>query len=274
MPMKLAVSNIAWPSGADEDAFAVLDQHGVAGLEVAPTKLWPKPAEVPPGEVRRYREGVERHGLRVVAAQALLFGRPDLTVFGDAGTREATLEYLGAIVRLCAALGAEALVFGSPKNRRVGGLAPETAWRIAEEFFGRLAEVADRHGTVVVMEANPPEYEADFVTRAAEAAELVRRVNRPGLRLHLDTACMSLAGDDVAGVLEAHAPLLHHFHVSEPRLAPVSDATVDHPRFAEALRRSGYDRWVSIEMRAPEPFSADALDGAVAWAKRVYLGGG
>jgi len=237
MPMKLAVSNIAWPSGADEDAFAVLDQHGVAGLEVAPTKLWPKPAEVPPGEVRRYREGVERHGLRVVAAQALLFGRPDLTVFGDAGTREATLEYLGAIVRLCAALGAEALVFGSPKNRRVGGLAPETAWRIAEEFFGRLAEVADRHGTVVVMEANPPEYEADFVTRAAEAAELVRRVNRPGLRLHLDTACMSLAGDDVAGVLDESSRVRVAGVLAARRDLAVVEATVDTPLLDQATAR-------------------------------------
>ena len=49
-----------------------------------------------------------------------------------------------------------------------------------------------------MMEANPPEYGADFVTRAAEAIELVKAVNHPGFRLHLDTGCMTLANDPVA----------------------------------------------------------------------------
>ena len=168
-------------------------------------------------------------------------------------------------------MGAEALVFGSPKNRRIGDQDPEAVRPSALEFFGQLAEMAERHGTAVVLEANPPEYGADFVTRAAEAAEPVRRVGQPGLRLHLDTACMSLAGDDCAAVLAGAADLLHHFHISEPRLERVTDATLDHPGFAACLRRSGFDRWVSIEMRPPEPFDLKALEEAVLWARRTYL---
>jgi D-psicose/D-tagatose/L-ribulose 3-epimerase len=275
MSPRLAISNIAWPSGADEEVFAVLGRHGVTDIEVAPTKLWPRPAEVPMAAVRRWRDDLEGRGLRVAAAQALLFGRPDLTIFEDAPTRRSTLEYLDAIVRLCAELGAEALVFGSPKNRRVGDLAPDRAARIAEDFFGALADIAGQHGTVVVLEANPAEYQADFLTRAAEAAALVRRVDRPGLRLHLDTACMTMAGDDVEGIFREHAGLVHHFHISEPWLGPVGVApAVDHARFAACLRRCGYARRVSIEMRAPEPFSAGALDDAIAWCRKVYLGAG
>jgi D-psicose/D-tagatose/L-ribulose 3-epimerase len=52
----------------------------------------------------------------VFAAQALLFGRRDLTLFDDADTRQRTLDYLCIMVRVCARLGARALVFGSPKN--------------------------------------------------------------------------------------------------------------------------------------------------------------
>jgi hypothetical protein len=40
------------------------------------------------------------------------------------------------------------------------------------------------------------------------------------------------------------------------------------------LRQHGYARRVSIEMRAPEPFSAGALDDAIAWCRKVYLGAG
>ena len=66
-------------------------------------------------------------------------------------------------------------------------------------------EVANRHPAVKwigLAEKNPnragevaPRVGADFVTHAAEALELVRAVAHPGLALHLDTACMMLAGD-------------------------------------------------------------------------------
>ena len=270
MPLHLAISNIAWPASAEDEVLDLLVHRGVAGLEVAPTKLWPDPAGVSLDEVRRYRQKIEGRGLKIVAAQALLFGRADLTIFEDSATRQLTLSYLDAIVRVCAELGAEALVFGSPRNRRVGNLEREKVQAISTEFFGSLAEIAERHGTVVVLEANPPAYGADFVTRAVEAAELVQSVNRPGLRLHLDTACMSLAGDDIETVFSAAAPLLHHFHISEPHLAPVDRSTVDHALFARALHQCGYRRWSSIEMREPEPFSLGALDQAIVWAQRVY----
>ena len=81
---------------------------------------------------------------------------------------------------------------------------------------------------------------------------------------------MSLAGDEIESILSGSARLLHHFHISEPQLAPVDGSTVDHDRFARALNRCGYPRWLSIEMREPEPFSVSALDQAIVWAQRTY----
>jgi sugar phosphate isomerase/epimerase len=270
MPLNLAISNIAWPISAEPEVLSLLKSHGVRGIEVAPTKLWTNPAEVAIDDVHRYRQSVESQGFRIVAAQALLFGRPDLTIFESSETRRRTLDYLDGIVRVCAEVGAEALVFGSPRNRQVGSLAPECIQQTALEFFGSLAQIAEKHGTTVVLEAIPPAQGADFVIRAAEAVNLVRAVGRPGLRLHLDTACMSLAGDDVEEILGSEISLLHHFHISEPGLAPIDQATIDHARFAKALQDSTYHRWLSIEMREVEPFSVAALDRAVTWAKQVY----
>ena len=62
---------------------------------------------------------------------------------------------------------------------------------------GPMLDVAEAAGTTVVMEANPPEYGADFITRAGDAIELVHLVSHPGFRLHLDTGCMTLANDPV-----------------------------------------------------------------------------
>jgi hypothetical protein len=46
---------------------------------------------------------------------------------------------------------------------------------------------------------------------------------------------------------------MRHFHVSEPQLADPCRPVVHHERVARALRESGYGRWVSLEMRRPDP---------------------
>ncbi len=273
MARKLAISNIAWPQESHEPVLQLLEQHGLFDLEVAPSKIWNRPDQVSLSEAGRYRNELARKGFRIVAAQSLLFGRTDLTIFEEEETTKRTLAYIEKIIALCAELGAEALVFGSPKNRRVGNLPRDQVAHKARDFFDALAGYAERAGTVVVMEANPPEYGSDFVTRAHEAAEQVDAVNRPGFRLHLDTACMSLVGDDIERILEHHQPLVHHFHISEPWLAPVNASTIDHDRFALYLRKSGYDRWLSIEMRPPDPFSLASIEAAVIWSRKVYLAG-
>lgn len=268
--MKLAVSNIAWPIDQDAAVADALLALGVEGVEIAPTKVWPAPLEATDGEVHAYRSFWESRGVSVVAAQALLFGRPDLTLFESAEVRSRTLEYLSGIVRLCARAGARALVFGSPKNRRIGGRERATVRGEAVDFFGGLGDAAAKEGVVVVLEANPKEYGADFVTTAAEAVELVRAVNHPGFQLHLDSACMEMVGDEPGVVIPTAGTLLKHFHASEPNLTPLGQGSVDHSRFAVALSRSQYQGWISIEMRQAEPFDITQIEKAVARVQTSY----
>ncbi|MBX9580051.1 MAG: sugar phosphate isomerase/epimerase [Gemmataceae bacterium] len=271
--MRLAVSNIAWPADQDPAVGRVLADLGVAGIEVAPTKVWPDPPAATDAEVEVYRRFWAGFGIEVVAAQALLFGRPELTIFDSAETRCETLVYLRSIVRLCSRLGTRALVFGSPRNRRIGSTPPTEARAIAADFFGQLADAAADAGTTIMLEANPPEYGADFITTAAEAIELVRELNHPAFRLHLDTACMTLAGDPVRETFDAGFGLVHHFHVSEPSLAPPgASGRVDHAAFAAELAGRGYAGWVSLETREPSPFDLDAFAGSVRRFVEQYRG--
>ena len=268
--MKLAVSNIAWPRDHDAAVADLLRDHGVGGIEIAPTKVWPDPLAAPDAAIDAYRHFWESRGIAVVAAQALLFGKPELTLFDSPETRRRTLDYLAGIVRVCARVGAKALVFGSPKNRRVGSLEPRAAFDISTEFFRELGQIAHAAGTTVVMEANPSEYGSDFVTRAADAIDLVKAVHHPGFRLHLDTGCMTLAHDPIHKTFDAGFALTRHFHVSEPSLAaPGASGRVDHVAFAAELAVREYAGWVSLEMREPEPFTLAALDAAL----RRFRGG-
>ncbi|WDZ82437.1 sugar phosphate isomerase/epimerase family protein [Micromonospora cathayae] len=268
--MKVAISNIAWQPADDEKVADLLRHAGVAGLEVAPTRIWPDLAAVSLDQAHTYGRSWARAGLPVVAAQSLLYGRPDLTLFGP--EQEEFVAYLCRVIDLCAAMGATALVFGSPRNRQRHGLPVEAADRIAVDVFGRLAERANAAGASLCLEANPAVYGADYLLRAAEAAALVVAVDSPGLRLHLDTACMALAGDDASACVHRFAPLLRHAHLSEPDLAAVGTPDRGHADFVAALRAVDYDRYLSVEMRPAQGDRVAAVERAVRYA--VALCGG
>ncbi|HWE25861.1 MAG TPA: sugar phosphate isomerase/epimerase [Myxococcales bacterium] len=265
--MKLAMSAIAWDPPDDEAAARILREHAFTGVELAPTKIFARPDTATDAEVASCRRWWEARGLRVVALQALLFGRPDLTIFAD--TQEATLEYLARVVRLGSRLGAGVLVFGSPRNRARGSLPMAEAWPRAVEFFRRLGAAAAEAGTCVCIEPNPPRYGADFIVDSHEAVRLVEEVGSPGFGLHLDAACAQLAGEDFPARLRASARVLRHVHLSEPELAPVgAGGSVDLPATAAALRDISYGGFVSVEMK---PAGLDALRGAAKFAGQLAV---
>jgi len=248
--MKLAISNIAWDRAEDTDICRVLQRYGVTGVEIAPTKVWPNPLDVSDAEVDAYARFWRSQSVGVSSMQALLFGRPDLAIFGAPEKREETLAYLEGIIRLGGLLGAGALVFGSPGNRHTGSLERDQVEAIAIEFFRSVGRIALEHNTIFCIEPNPTEYGCDFITTSAEGRDLVAKVDHPGFGLHLDAAGMTLSQENLDAELTMSIGKLCHFHVSEPNLQPIGSGGVDHALFSKKLKAANYKRWVSVEMRA------------------------
>jgi D-psicose/D-tagatose/L-ribulose 3-epimerase len=250
---RLAFSNIAWGGGAaDREAARVLRAAGIAGVEIAPTAVWKEPLAVPSSEVDAYRRQWSDEGLQVVAMQALLYGHSELTVFGPAPVQSAMLAHLEGMFVLGARLGASALVFGSPKNRLRGSLPEARALDEARDFFARAAALAESHGVTLCLEPNPAQYGCDFVLTTGDAVKLVSAVGRRGLGVQIDGGALALNGESPAAAVRTCADWLGHVHASEPFLAPFGQGGTDHAGLATALAASGYDGWVSVEMRQPE----------------------
>lgn len=245
----LAVSNIAWSANDEQRVCEFLRARGVEAVELAPTKRWEKPLQATTEELKEYRAEWEKRGFRIVALQALLYGRPDLQLFGDAN---AMREYLVGIIRVGGALGAKALVFGSPKNRLRGSMAFGEAITIAAEFFRSIAPIAEDAGTTICFEPNPAEYGCDFVTTIHEAISLARFVDHPAFRVQGDLGELTYEFHEHRGlseVVKRAAPYLGHFHLSEPDLLEVGAGGADLVGGLEGLTSSSYSGWVSIEMK-------------------------
>lgn len=250
---ELAVSNIAWTDNEEPEVAKKLQELGVKKVEIAPTKRWEDPTKATPEEIQEYVTWWAQFDIEVVAFQSMLFARPDLKLFEDDLLREETEQYMTEFLRLAGDMGAKRLVFGSPKNRQRGELSIAEVDEIAVNFFAKLGDVAATHATMLCIEPNAPQYNCDYITTAAEGATLVRRIGSAGIGLHLDTACMALAGDDIGESIRVNADILEHFHVSAPMLDRVYDRDdVDYKAAAQALRDINYDKVISIEMRPGE----------------------
>lgn len=270
--MKLAVSNIAWTNEEEVEVAQLLQSLGVKYVEVAPTKKWESPAAANDQEIQAYKDFWKSYGIEIVAFQSMLFNRPDLKVFESSQNTQKTLDYLKSYIELANKMGAKVMVFGSPKNRQKGSLAADQAFVQAKNFFTALGEKANTENVQFCIEPNATDYACDFVTTAHEGIDLVQAVKTPGFGLHLDIACMTLAGDDIAKSIEAAAPILEHFHISSPMLGPVEARDdVKHAEAAAALRKIKYDKFVSIEMRPGDPgTNVKRVETAVRFAQGIY----
>ncbi|HMF78568.1 MAG TPA: sugar phosphate isomerase/epimerase family protein [Bryobacteraceae bacterium] len=267
--MKLAVSNIAWSGPFEEEAVQALRALGVEALELAPTRPWPDWVDASAENAAIVRKQYSARGLSIPSMQAILFGKPQCKLFGADSERDSLLKHLRFCADLAVGLGAQSLVFGAPKNRDLNGLTPEQAFDSARETFAAVAGYYHAKGVCLCLEANPPQYGCTFITNSREASRLVTAVDSPGFRLHLDTACMFLAGEDIPAAIDSSRDILQHFHASEPNLGDFGAPLVDHASAARALRSINYSNWISLEMReAQQPVAA--LRDAVRFVTGIY----
>jgi D-psicose/D-tagatose/L-ribulose 3-epimerase len=248
--MKLAFSNIAWTPHDDPEILSMLGRHGIAGIEIAPTKVWPNWEGATTEGAANYGAWLRSLGFEVPALQAVLFGRPEARLFEREG-EAALVLHLSHVAELAGAMGARAVVLGAPRQRDRGSLTMDEAMNRAADVLRSLAETFAAYGTCLCIEPNPRRYACNFIINVNEGAELVRRVNHPGFGLHLDSAAMFLEGEDPQNLWPKAGDLVRHFHISEPDLGDFCAPQVPHRANLDFLCSTKYSGWCSVEMREP-----------------------
>ncbi len=266
--MKLGVSNLAWPAEATGAALSTLPSLGVVGLEVAPTRIadW---GALTSAALTGYRSRVEAAGLRVCSLQAIFFGRPQAQLLGDAGGFAEMADHLKRVSEIGHGLGAGVAVFGAPRNRAKGSLSGREAQCLAAERLRILGSICAPAGLRLVLEPIPERYGADFLLHAAEVRDVVALCGHESIGAHLDTACVTLAGDSIGDEIGRTLPNLCHFHAAEPDIGPFDSPICHHEAAAAALRSGGYDRWVVLEMRE-QPGGLLAVEEAACFVSALY----
>lgn len=260
--MKLAMSNIAWAPGEFQSALDLMQQFGAKGLEIAPGLAFPDEADAfapTTPAVTALRKQLSDCGIDLVSMQSLLFGVQGAKLFGDDQEVHAFTTGITRAIGLAEVLGIPNLVMGSPQNRAIpDGMSKDAAWASARDIFGKLGDLAVKAHTRIALEPNPSAYGTNFMTTLREAAEFCRLVDHPGVTVNFDIGAMHMNDEfgDAAAQFDLFEDVVSHVHVSEPQLAPAPEDADGFSRLATHLAGSGYDRWISIEMRR---FEADPL---------------
>jgi sugar phosphate isomerase/epimerase len=255
--MKLAMSNIAWLPPERLEAYTILAEAGITGLEIAPGLFFHAAEDpfVPAAAVAEaaLAEAADA-GLTLVSMQSLLFGVSGAGLFDGPEARAAFVQGMTRAIRLAGRFGIPNLVFGSPAQRRIPtGMAMADALEEGAAVFRQLGDCAAAEDTRITIEANPAAYGTNFCNTLEEAEAFAALVDHSAIALILDLGAMHMNGvfANVPKRLPALTPRLNHVHVSEPNLAPApADAAALAP-VLQGLRAAGYAKAVSIEMKRP-----------------------
>lgn len=223
---------------------------GYDGLEVAPFTLSDTPHLLPQAHIAHLRRIVADSGIVISGLHWLLVQPAGLSLTDpDATVRLRTIDVMRRLVALCAALGGEYLVHGSPAQRRLPdtGAADARAW--AMEAFWMAADAATTAGLRYCLEPLSRS-ETNFINTIAEAADIIETIDRPGLCTMLDASAATRTETDSPATLALRwlpSGLIGHVHLNDTsRQGPGQGDTPIAP-ILRALIAGGYPHWIGIE---------------------------
>ncbi|HYG75026.1 MAG TPA: sugar phosphate isomerase/epimerase family protein [Planctomycetota bacterium] len=273
MQPKFAICNELYEGWPLEKVFAHAAQTGYQGVEVAPFTLAEDIREVSAARRADLRSAARKEGIEIIGLHWLLLKPPGLHLNGpDATIRLATRNYLEALIDLCSDLGGKIMVFGSPKQRAVlSGDHWSEAWKRTVEAFTVLSERARQRNVVIAFEPLASRDGCNFINTMVEGSLLVREVNSPAFKLHLDVKAMCGEGRPIAETIRLEGGnCLAHFHANDPNLRGPGMGEMAFEPIAQALKEIRYTGWVSVEVFDYSPGPEKTAEISVKTLQRAF----
>jgi sugar phosphate isomerase/epimerase len=254
--MKFAICNETYQNWSFERVCQHVAETGYDGIEIAPFTLNDDPRQITEAEASAIGKVATAAGLEVVGLHWLLVKPEGLHLTtSDDQVRNDTVEFACHLARLCAAMGGTIMVWGSPNQRNVADDdSYDDAFKRAADALKQVSQVAGELGVIIAMEPLSSK-ETNFLQTAGETVKLLRAVDDPACRLHLDVKAMSSEPDPIAKIIADNADDLAHFHANDPNLRGPGFGDMDFIPIAGALKSIDYKGYVSVEVfdYSPDP---------------------
>ena len=183
--------------------------------------------------------------------------------------RKAVMDYTEIIMKRAGQSQTKILVLGSGGARRIpDGFKRRDAEMQFVDLCRGMAEIAQRHGVIIVLEPLRKE-ETNFLNTVREGMKIVKAVDHPNLKILADFYHMACEGEDPGALVEAGVDLFH-CHIAEvaERTAPGRKGD-DFTPYLRALKKIGYKGAIALECRWKQ--FDDEVGNAVKETKRQIV---
>jgi D-psicose/D-tagatose/L-ribulose 3-epimerase len=240
--MKTGMNLLLWTTHVTDELFplmAKLKQTGFDGVEIP---LFEGDAN----HYKRIAAELKKQGLGCTTVTVV--GPEANPISPDANVRKAAVERHKWAIEMTAVLGGENLCgpYHSPLAVFSGAGPTEDERKRAAEVLRQSAEIAQKNKVMLCIEYLN-RFECYFLTTAAQAKDLVQRVNHPHFKTMYDTFHANIEEKNPAAAIKGLAPHFGHVHISENDRGTPGTGMVHWDESFKALRETKYDGWLVIE---------------------------
>jgi hydroxypyruvate isomerase len=247
---------------------AAAPEAGFAAIEFWWPFASPTPADA---EVEAFVSAVSDAGVNLVGLNLFAgdLAGPDCGVLSVPGRAAEFRDNVEVAAAIGERLGVRA--FNALYGNRVDGTSPEAQDETAAENLALAAAAADRIGAGILIEAvsGPKPYPLRTADQAVAVVDAARAAGAANVGFLCDLYHLATNGDDLAAVIERHAPKITHVQIADaPGRGEPGSGRLDLAGHVAALREHGYEGWVSLEYR-PTTTTEESL----AWLPRERRAG-
>jgi sugar phosphate isomerase/epimerase len=273
--MKYAYCNEMFAEQPFDQAAAAMRALGYTGVEIAPFTLLPATdafdaRQVPAERRAEIKQQAADAGLEVVGLHWILAKTSGFYLTSpQKHVRQATADYLKALVELCADLGGKVMVLGSPQQRNLlPGVGYDEAEQYAAEVLQAVMPACADHGVTFALEPLGPA-EGNFMLTAKSGIRLCELVGSPHCKLHLDVKAMSSEASPIDVIIRDSREWLVHFHANDPNLLGPGMGEVEFGPIMTALADINYSGWVSLEVFKYEPSPYEIGQRSIEYLRKI-----
>lgn len=273
--IRLAFSSNAYLRFSFEETARRIASIGYEGLELLADVPHAWPAGLLPEAKHAIRDAMARYGLTFSNVNAFMMNAiadsrqpywyPSF-IEPEAHYRQVRVDHTKRALSLCAELGAPHITT-EPGGPIAPGQTRQEAIDLFVEVLKPLAEHAHEVGVLLLIEPEPEL----LLETTDQYLEVAGRVNAPSIGLNFDIGHAFCVREDLPAAIAKLAPQIRHYHVEDisaervhHHLVPGTGA-IDFAEVFAAIKRTGYDGWVTVELY---PFGDDP-DGAARQALSV-----
>ena len=134
-----------------------------------------------------------------------------------------------------------------------------------------MIEQAEDQGLTICLEPLSPATTNFINTVAEDGMKMVRQIDHPNFKIHLDVNAMCSEAKPVPDIIRSmKAADIGHFHVNDPNLYGPGMGQVDYAPIAAAVRAVGYDKWLSVEVFKYDPDPETIAQKSIDYLRRFW----